>query len=103
MYQCATDVVWLKELLLELGLEDMISLPCTIFTDNTGAICISESNAVNDKTKHIRVKYHYVRQLVRRGEISFKYVKSADNIADLFTKPLSGKQTKDFAFSLGIY
>jgi hypothetical protein len=43
-----------------------------------------------------------VRNLVKRGEIAFEYVKSTTNVADILTKPLSGARTREFAHSLGV-
>ena len=43
---------------------------------------------VTKRSKHIRIKYHYVRQQVQDGVMSLEYVKTKDNVADLFTKIL---------------
>ena len=40
------------------------------------------------KTKHIAIKYHYVRELVEEKEVKMEYVNSKEQIADIFTKPL---------------
>jgi hypothetical protein len=102
MYECSTDLVWLKEFLKEINQANFVSEPCKVYADNVGAMCIAKSEAVSDQTKHIRVKYHYVRNLVKRGEIAFEYVKSTTNVADILTKPLSGARTREFAHSLGV-
>jgi hypothetical protein len=77
--------------------------PCAIYADNASAICIANSQNTSDRTKNISVKYHYSRELVEAGEITFVYVESCKNLADVFTKPLSGSKTKEFAKLLGLY
>jgi hypothetical protein len=103
MYECVTEYEWLRDFLHELGQDKFMHKPCTIFADNMGAICIADSNAINDRSKHINVKYHYNRELMENGEIKFVYLRSNENVADLLTKSLTGPKTKDFAHKLGIY
>ena len=103
MYEGATEFEWMKGLLVELGQGEFVPKPCPIFADNNPAIDIANNNGVSDRTKHINVKYHYIRDLVERGVIEFKYVKSKENLADLLTKPLTGPVTAKYAKSLGIF
>lgn len=64
------------------------SKPLRIQEDNQSCIALAKKFIVSRKTKHIRVRYHYVRQQVRDGIIALEYIRSADNTADLFTKAL---------------
>ena len=59
-----------------------------IFCDNTSAINISKNPVMHSKTKHIAIKYHFVRELVQDKEIRLEYVHTKEQIADIFTKPL---------------
>ena len=65
-----------------------IKEPIVMFCDNTSAINISKNPVMHSKTKHIAIKYHFVRELVQDKEIRLEYVNSKDKIADIFTKPL---------------
>ena len=71
---------------------DDLGLPQTAATvllvDNTGAIEIAKNPAHHFKTRHILRRDLYIRELVERGEIKVIYVKSANNVADIFTKHL---------------
>ena len=58
-----------------------------MFCDNTSAINISKNPVMHSKTKHISIKYHFIRQLVRDTEIRLEYVHTKEHIADIFTKP----------------
>ena len=59
-----------------------------MFCDNTSAIKISKNPVMHSKTKHIAIKYHFVRELVQDKEIRLEYVHSKEQIVDIFTKPL---------------
>ena len=65
-----------------------IKEPVVMFCDNTSAINISKNLVMHSKTKHIAIKYHFVRELVQDKEIRLEYVNSKEQIADIFTKPL---------------
>jgi len=67
-----------------------------INTDNKAAIFISENNLINQKTKHIDIRYHYIRELISNNKIKLKYIESKNNIADGLTKYLSGSQMTTF-------
>jgi hypothetical protein len=76
MYECVSEFEWLRDFLLEVGQEDLVGKPCAIYADNTSAICIAKSQYTSDRTKNISIKYHYSRELVKAGEITFVYVET---------------------------
>ena len=59
-----------------------------MFCDNTSAINISKNPVMHSKTKHISIKYHFIRESVQEKEIRLEYVHTKEQIADIFTKPL---------------
>lgn len=102
IYDTVTELVWLREFLQEIGQSKFIDTPCVIQSDNQGAMCIASGNSIKDRSKHIRIKYHYIREMVKTGEVSFQFVRSNDNVADMLTKPLSGTKTKEFCNMLNL-
>ena len=64
-------------------------LPVEIGVDNQGTILLAKNPVMHQRTKHIDVKYHFVREEVKQGNISLFYIPSARNVADVFTKPQS--------------
>ena len=62
---------------------DLVILYC----DNTSAINISKNLVMHAKTKHVAIKYHYLRELVEDKEVKMEYVNTKEQIADIF-KPL---------------
>ena len=63
-----------------------------LFTDDQAAISIAEQNSPTAESKHISVRYYYLRQLVESGTLTLKYVPSTKQLADIFTKPLSAEK-----------
>ena len=59
--------------------------------DNVGAIFIGTNVTVSQRSKHIDVRYHFVREYVYDGFIQIIFVRTKDNDADIFTKNLSGE------------
>jgi hypothetical protein len=60
--------------------------PIKVNVDNIGAKSLSKDKNSGENTKHIDLKYHYVRELIQGKFIEIQFVKSKDNLADLFTK-----------------
>jgi hypothetical protein len=62
--------------------------PLTVRIDNTGAIAISRKSAGHSRTKHIDVRYHFIREHVDSGLFDPQWVSTSLNVADIFTKSL---------------
>ena len=59
-----------------------------IWDDNQGCIAMTKNPVMHKRTKHIDIRYHFVREAVARNEIKLEYVPTADQAADLLTKAL---------------
>ncbi|CAL9006506.1 unnamed protein product, partial [Prunus brigantina] len=77
---------WLKSILKEMG--QVQEGPTKLFCDNKSAICLSKNPMFHSKSKHIKIKFHFIRELIKDKEVEVLYCKSQDQLADLFTKPL---------------
>jgi hypothetical protein len=62
--------------------------PIPIYCDNTSAINISKNPVMHSKTKHIPIKYHFLREQVAEKNIRVEYVGTKEQVVDIFTKPL---------------
>ena len=62
--------------------------PVVIYCDNTNTINISKNPMMHTKTKHIAIKYHFLRELVQDKKERLEYVNTKEQIVDIFTKPL---------------
>lgn len=61
-----------------------------MFEDNQSAIAVA-SNTESKRGKSIDIRYHSVREAVKKGEVKLEYVRSEDNVADILTKPLGAQ------------
>lgn len=82
------EVTWIREVTKEFDIKTMEAT--TVYTDNQSCIAMVINKKHSNKTKHVDVKYHYVRDEAERGRITLRYVPSEHNVADLMTKPLAG-------------
>ena len=82
-----SNIVWFKQLLIGMK-EKKIKDPIVIFYDNTSVINISNNPMMHTKTKHIAIKYHFMRELVQDKEVRLEYVNRKEQVVDIFTKPL---------------
>ena len=102
-YIAFTDItkeqVWMKLFMSELGYAQG---SVTILEDNQAAIRIAKNPQDNKRTKHIQGPYHYVRDHVRDGVVTLKYIPTIDQLADIFTKALNGPRLRDLRSRLGI-
>ena len=65
-----------------------VSLPTNIFCDNRSAIHLAEEAGRHERSKHIDIKFHYIRELIEGGVVKLNWTDSASELADIFTKPL---------------
>ncbi|KAL3629467.1 hypothetical protein CASFOL_026689 [Castilleja foliolosa] len=85
--QVTSEISWIKYLLDELKVVQT-KVP-QIWIDNQSAIYLSSNPVLHARTKHIELNYHFVREKVAAGLVRVDYVPSADQSADILTKPLS--------------
>ena len=74
--------------------------PICIYGDNQGSIDMVKNPVSNDKSKHIDIKHHFIRQKYTEGFINVVYVPTHDNLADLMTKPPTKAKLTNFKHML---
>lgn len=94
------EAVWIRRLLIDLNCGGIH--PTVIHEDNQSAICIGQNPQYHSKTKHIDIKYHFVREQVLSNAIKLKYCPTNDMIADVLTKGLSFDKFVHMRDSLGL-
>ncbi|XP_019195716.1 PREDICTED: uncharacterized protein LOC109189560 [Ipomoea nil] len=97
---CCTQLVWMKQMLLEYGLTQQTM---TLYCDNVSAINISKNPVQHSRTKHIDIRHHYIRDLVESMEIELEYIQTDKQLADILTKPLDANRFEIPRSALGIY
>jgi hypothetical protein len=78
------DVLFLHQLFSELGVE--IESPTLIFGDNVASIALAKNPVKHERTKHIDIKHHFLRDHVTKNNIKLAYIPTEDNLADILTK-----------------
>ena len=73
-----------------------------LYCDNSSAINISKNPIQHSRTKHIDIRFHFIRELVEEKIISLEYIPTDDQRADIFTKPLDKSRFKKMKFDLGM-
>ena len=82
---CACQVIWVQRVLKHLGWEQEC---CVIYCDNCSTIKLSKNPVMHGRSKHIAIRYHFLRDLSKDGAVKLKYCATQDQIADIMTKPL---------------
>ena len=97
---CCTQILWMNQTLtyLEVKYFDPIPFHC----DNTSAISMSKNPVLHSKTKHIPIKYHFLREQVTNIVVQLNFIPSTEQIVDIFTKPLPKTQFEYLRQKLGI-
>jgi transposase InsO family protein len=89
-----------QEVLTQTLTEAEHSNPTVIKADNTGAIKLASNPIAHARHKHTSLKFHFVRELVKRNLIRFEWISTDENIADIMTKPLSKVQFRKLRYTL---
>ena len=80
------EATYLRRLLRDLGIKQTGGT--TIFEDNQGCIALAKNPVHHERTKHIDIKWHYIREKVIDGTVKLTYIPTAHQIADCLTKSL---------------
>ena len=81
-----SELVWIKQILGDLGIKS--EYPIKMFYDNNAAKHIASNAVFHERTKHIDIRYHFVRDVISEGKAVMKKVDTEKNPADMLTKPL---------------
>ena len=84
---------YLKSLIYEIT---GLNLNCQMNCDNQGTIALAKNPIKQQRTKHVDIKYHFIRDEICKGSVSMSYIPSEENLADIFTKPISSNKLRRF-------
>ena len=76
--------------------------PLTLYCDNSGTVTNSKEPRSHKKAKHIERKYHLIREIVHRGDVTVMKIASENNLADPFTKTLLARSFKSHIEGMGL-
>jgi hypothetical protein len=93
------EAIWLQRMFLGIGLvQQAVRIEC----DNQSAIFLAKNPTYHSKTKHIDVKYHFVRDMIKEKKVSLMKVETLKNVADALTKSVSTEKFSWCRGSMGI-
>lgn len=100
MTLATAELIWLTFILKDLGV--YLSKTPVLFCDNLSALNMTINPVFHARTKHIELDYHFVREKVAQGHLVTKFVNSANQFADVFTKALPKQLFSMFLNKLGL-
>lgn len=96
----AREAVWLRSLLMSMGV--ISDEPTKIYCDNQSALRLIRNPEFHQRSKHIDIKHHYVRERQAEGTVEVSYISSEDQLADYLTKPLSAERFVRLSTACGV-
>jgi hypothetical protein len=96
----AKEALWLRSFIGQI-FEPFVE-PITLFSDNQSAIALTKDHQYHARTKHIDIRFHFIRWIIENGKLRLVYCPTADMVADTLTKALPSPKVKHFAVELGL-
>ena len=97
---CVCHAIWLRRLLKELLMPQEEATE--IYVDNKSALALVKNPVFHDRSKHIDTRFHFLRECIVKNEVQVKFVKTHDQVADIFTKPLKYDTFNKLRMLLGV-
>ncbi|GJV86462.1 MAK10-like protein [Tanacetum coccineum] len=96
---CCAQVLWIKSQLADY---DVLYDTVPIFCDNTSVIAISNNLVLHSRTKHINIRYHFIKDHILKGDIKLHFVPTDLQLSDIFTKPMAEPSFTRLVAELGM-
>lgn len=96
----AKEALWLRQLVGQIFAP--LSDPTPLFCDNQSAIALTKDHQYHARSKHIDIRFHFLRWITEKGSIKMLYCPTADMLADTLTKALPSTKAKHFAAAMGL-
>ena len=100
MRAVTAELSWLTRILSELQVPSILPIP--VKSDSLAALYIAKNPVFHERTKHIELDCHFVREKLHEGLISLSHTKATEQLADIFTKPLTSLQHHHLLCKLGV-
>jgi hypothetical protein len=97
---CCSQILWIVHTMRDYGVTYK-SVP--LMYDSSSVICLAQNPIFHGRAKHIKVRYHFLRDHIAKGDIEMKYIDTERQLADIFTKPLDATHFASLPGELGVY
>jgi hypothetical protein len=94
------EILWLRSLLNEIGME--VNGPTRLFVDNQSALKVLKNPEHHGRMKHIDIKWHWIRECIKQGNIEAHFLPTGKMVADIFTKALPRVAVEQHRLALGL-
>lgn len=98
----AKEALWLRYILADIIHPDIAKHPLTLHCDNRSAIALAKDNAFHPRTKHIDIRFHFIREAVEDNKLTLEHLRTEDMPADLFTKALPHPRLEHLSALFGL-
>ena len=98
--QASCEAIWLRKMLV--GLFGQTLRPTVIYYDNQSCIKFTENPVFHDRSKHIEIRYHFIRDCVQKGAVKLEYISTDEQVADIPTKSLPRGKHVFFRDKMGV-
>lgn len=100
MTEAAKESIYLQSFLGQLGFHELTTVK--LFNDNMGALKLTENHTFHSKSKHIDLRYHFIRDAIQKNHLKVKYISTDDMLANVMTKGLFGPKHRRCAKLMGL-
>ena len=97
--EAAKELVWLKNFMAELGIQQG---DCVLHCDNQSAVHLAKNPVFHSRTKHIQMRYHFIRELINDGTLDLRKILGTKNPADMLTKVVTTDKLRLCITSTGL-
>ncbi|KAJ8068192.1 hypothetical protein OCU04_003762 [Sclerotinia nivalis] len=97
----AKEAIYIKKLLKELNLYKQDKFP--LYTDNQAALALAKNPIFHERSKHIAIRFYYIRDIINSGDLDLIYISTNDQKADGLTKPLARIKLIEFLKQINLY
>ena len=100
--KAACEAAWLRSVFTELGYAGKDAECIRLYGDNQSSLALAENPELHQRTKHVDVQYHYIREQVDEGLVDLWYIPTEEMVADGLTKPLVPVKHREFVGQLNL-
>ncbi len=97
--EASKEMIWLQRFMGELGKENDKG---TLYSDSQSAIHLAKNSAFHSRTKHIQLKYHFIRSVLEDGQLKLEKIHTSQNPADMLTKVVTREKLRTCSVSIGL-
>jgi len=100
MAHATKELLWIRSFISEVI--HPLSVPTTLLVDNQSAIALARNGLYSPRTKHIALRYHFIREVISHENLTLQWIDTHSNIADMFTKSLNTHKSSSLNSQLGL-